>query len=299
MTGPGAVRDAQDAFATVMCRQYGCVREADPGLTLCSEHRNRREYGTVSEARLELAAEVKRLREVDGLMWREIGERLGISPTYAQTLHSDPDGAKSRVRKDSYSQACLRCGAPVSGAEGPKKVADFCASCFNARQHEDRYWTRETIIATFQRFHAVNGRSPATTDAMVGAPSIDAKLSDARIAEAKAAVSRAPLPDPWVVAREFESWHLALAAAGLPSNPRGGAARRGPHAPKGVTLARVYHVLHRNGDGGLHEQVIEALSAEQAIEKVADREGEWIAVLDSAWFAAPVEPRNIFAVVKS
>ena len=63
-------------------------------------------------------------------------------------------------------------------------------------------------------------------------------------------------------------------------------------------MARIYHVLHRNGGGGLHDQTVEAFSPENAIEKVADSEGEWIAVLDSAWFSAPVEPRNVFAVVK-
>lgn len=294
-----AVRDAQDAFATVMCRQYGCVREADPGLTLCSEHRKRRVRGTVSDTRLELAAEVRRLRLSERLTYAAIAARLGISHTYAQGLYEDPDGAKARKRKDGYSRPCLGCGEPVSGAEGPKKVADFCGSCVAERQHEDRYWTRETIVATFQRFYAVNGRGPSTVDALIATPSVRAKLSDERVADAEAATATVRLPPPSTVVREFESWHLALAAAGLPRNPSGGAGRRGPHAPKGVTLARLYHVLHRNGDGGLHEQVVEALSAEQAIEKVADREGEWVAVLDSAWFAAPVEPRNIFAVVKS
>jgi hypothetical protein len=130
-------------------------------------------------------------------------------------------------------------------------------------------------------------------------PSIASKLSDERIREARAAVSAAPLPTPSTVAREFESWDLALEAAELPRNPSGGAGHRGPRRkPKGGTLARIYHVLHRNGDGVLHEQTVEAFSSENAIEQVADSEGEWIAVLDSGWFSAPVEPRSIFAVVK-
>jgi hypothetical protein len=290
---------AHEAMETVLCRQHGCTREADPGLTVCSEHRDRTsKRGTVTETRLRLAAEAKRLRDDERLLQREIAARLGISRSYAQSLLDDPDGSKARARKESYSQPCPRCGGRISGSEGPANVSPLCAACTLERQHEERYWTRETIVETFQRFYAVNGRGPSVTDVLIANPSIRSKMSDERIADGDAAFAAVPLPSPSVVTREFESWHFALAAAGLPRNPSGGAGHRGARKPRGATMARLYHVLHRNGDGGLHEQTVEALSAENAIEQVADGTGEWVAVLDSAWFAAEVEPRNIFAVVK-
>lgn len=290
------VTSSQDLLETSLCVAYGCTLESDPGRKLCREHRKNRERGTVSATRLALAAEVRRLRDVEHLTHRDIAARLRISRSYANELDLDPEGLKTRARKDSYRGVCTDCGGPTTGAEGPAKVPVRCASCANARQHADRYWTRDTIVAAFQRFAIVNGRSPTTTDVMYPYPSIRRQLSPERIADAERAAAAAPLPLFSTVVREFESWPLALQAAGLDAAPTGGAGHRGTTL-RGARMARVYHVLHRNGDGGLHEQTVEALSAEQAIEKIADAEGEWIAVLDSAWFAAPVEPRSIFAVV--
>lgn len=279
----------------IASRQFGRQRVATPPRVVGKLAR-----GSVTPERLALAAEAARLRNDEHLTWREIAERLGISRSYAETLRSDPDGAKARARKDRYRGTCVDCGGPTTGSEGPSKTPDRCHSCAALMSHAERYWTADRILNSFRRFANVNGRAPTATDRMITNPSIRAKVSPERLADAERAMANCPdLPHPYSVQREFGTWATAVKAAGLTPGPSGGAGHRAPRRrSKGDTLARIYHVLHRNGDGGFHDQTVEAYSPENAIEKVADGEGEWVAILDSNWFAASVEPRQIFAVVK-
>lgn len=60
-----------------------------------------------------------------------------------------------------------------------------------------------------------------------------------------------------------------------------------------------YVVLHGNGDKTYHEiDRVEALSPDAAIEKVAQDEGEYVAVVASRWDVVPVAPRTMLRVVR-
>jgi hypothetical protein len=104
--------------------------------------------------RLNLAAEVARLRAAPfNLTQREIGERLGISTSYAGDLARDPDGSQVRARKDSYRRSCPNCGTLMDGSNG-RNGPKLCKVCAAAEQHEARFWTRERIIEAIQEWAA-------------------------------------------------------------------------------------------------------------------------------------------------
>jgi hypothetical protein len=78
-----------------------------------------------------LYPEIKRLREDEGLKWREIGERVGLSPKTAFDYYNDPAGVKAAQRKHESDvrtrMTCGRCGGPT----GPRRwKAETCATCY-------------------------------------------------------------------------------------------------------------------------------------------------------------------------
>lgn len=171
----------------------------------------------VTPSRLALAREAARLRG-EGMLFREIAERFGISISYVQALVSDPDGAKDRARKASYGGTCEDCGGPTDGSNGAAHAPRVCTICSRRRQHEERHWTQAEIVATFQRFYADTGRVPAASDVHGLVPSQISRCSPARLQEIEAAPE---LPHPGIVAREFGSWSGGLRAAGFTPNPGG------------------------------------------------------------------------------
>lgn len=185
-----------------------------------------------SVKRIELAAKVKTLRD-EGLLYREIVERLGISYTYAQQLYEDPDGAKARARKDGYAGKCVDCGAPTCGSGGPDEAPERCQDCANVQKHAERFWTGEQILLSFQRFHAETGRTPAASDATGFYPSQRDHFSDDRLAEIDSAP---PLPHAWTVRREFGSWRGAIRAAGLTPANTGAPGHRSSRRLRGPSL---------------------------------------------------------------
>lgn len=74
---------------------------------------------------------VRDLRD-EGLLMREIGERLGLSVKTISDYLNDPGGKRCRARKESYRGACVDCGAATNGSNGrgsnaPKR----CQACSN------------------------------------------------------------------------------------------------------------------------------------------------------------------------
>jgi len=107
--------------------------------------------------RARAAAELR----AEGLTAREIAERLAVSPNYAHSLLSDPDGAKDRARKDSYRKPCPNCGRLMTGSNGNGPDApSLCRECAKP----ERYWTRDRIIDAVQRFARIHGRPPVVDD---------------------------------------------------------------------------------------------------------------------------------------
>lgn len=175
--------------------------------------------------RLELAGEVKRLRDEQirrgEQSWARIALDLGISPSYASELYVDPDGSRSRARKDRYSRSCPDCGDPMSGSDGLTGGPDYCADCAPAHS---RVWTRDVIIAAFQEFHREWGHAPSSNLGTILCPS--QRGSAERLAEA--AQNTVRLPYHSVVKAEFGSWPAAIEAAGLSPLPRERRRRRSP-----------------------------------------------------------------------
>lgn len=79
---------------------------------------------TVAERR----AEAARLR-AEGLLWREVADRLGVAIPTAHAYVADPDGSKSAARKRSYAAACERCGGATDGSNGRAKPVRVCQAC--------------------------------------------------------------------------------------------------------------------------------------------------------------------------
>lgn len=175
-------------------------------------------HGPTAE-RLALAATVRKLRDEQGLIWREIGEALGISRSYASDLYLDPDGARSRARKDSYAQPCVDCGASTSGSEG-RKIAPRCHDCAAAKAGLARtYWTAALIIERIQEWVALYGAPPAIAD-WSPQHARQALGDEARAQRFESADGRWP----WftIVFDRFGSWNDALEAAGFAPRARNG-----------------------------------------------------------------------------
>lgn len=102
--------------------------------------------------RAENVALAQRLR-ADGLLLREIAERMGAKRTTVSDWLSDPDGSRLRARKDSYRGTCGQCGALTDGSAGPGRAPTVCAECL-------RTWDRESIIAAIQTWAATHGGYP-------------------------------------------------------------------------------------------------------------------------------------------
>lgn len=252
-------------------------------------------YGPTPE-RLRLAERVRVLR-TQGLTHQAVADQLGISRSYASTLADDPDGEKARARKDSYAGTCVDCGAATSGSDGPESTPERCHNCWKASEHARRYWTRDTIVARFQAFHAHTGRVPTATDSHVhhGARLIREHRSATRIAEIDAVPTELRLPHPAVVYRELGSWEKAVRLAGFEPAPTGALGHR---EKQGRTHMRAYVVFQKNGTGWIPRETVEAISPPDAIQRVADGEGSYVAVPEQHWQERTVAPKTVFAVIE-
>lgn len=108
-----------------------------------------------TKERLARARLAKRLRK-QGMKYREIAEELGIGKSYVDSLLNDPDGARSRARKDSYQGRCEVCGDPTSGGNGPANAAKRCN-----RHSQERKWTDERVLEAGVQWMRMFGRPPS------------------------------------------------------------------------------------------------------------------------------------------
>lgn len=108
-------------------------------------------------SRKQHARQAQLLREREGLNYREIGYRLGLSRSYVSTLFSDPDGSKDRARKESYGGTCGSCGGPTYGGSGRAKAPKFCAQCAGRAYAK---WNRERVIEAIREWARRTGYAP-------------------------------------------------------------------------------------------------------------------------------------------
>src|SRR5215211_8675935 len=112
-------------------------------------------------SRAERAREIRRLRDSEGLPFREIARRLGLAASTAQIYYADPDGARQRRRRERYRGTCRACGRPTSGAQGRRKAPAYCAACARRRR---RTWSEQEIVAAVRDWYAITGTPPTVPD---------------------------------------------------------------------------------------------------------------------------------------
>jgi transposase len=105
--------------------------------------------------REQLYPEIRRLREDEGLKWREIGERLGLGRSTAQDYYSDPDSSKHVARhrrwqeKDRVAGTCSVCGGSMHG-NTVRKGGETCKSCHQRREATARRARVEDVAEMFR-----------------------------------------------------------------------------------------------------------------------------------------------------
>jgi len=236
--------------------------------------------------RLALAERVRDLRD-EGLLQREIAEQLRLSRSYTQELLEDPDGAKTRARKDSYQGTCVVCGGPTSGSGGRQVVPERCADCAAAENHARKTWTEETVIDAIRRFAAIHGRPPTSAEWIASDP--------ANGYPPRASVYGRHSSNP---SSPFVRWADAIEAAGF---PRPSSGRR---TQKETLMAhRIGYIILRETTAGVWELVAERdeyspLLALNAALNGSPPEGRWVAVAAKSWRPRTLKPRTIYDFVE-
>lgn len=159
--------------------------------------------------RAQNAARASELR-VEGLVFREIAGRMGISVSYAQQLVADPDGSKCQARKDSYRKPCPQCGRLMNGSDGTNGPR-LCTRCDKVDQ--------KTNMAR-RELHRKGGTGPRvwTDQRMLDAIRSIAQDGIASLGEYNAAYARTrkgSMPSTVLFVQRFGSWSEAVRRAGL------------------------------------------------------------------------------------
>lgn len=245
-----------------------------------------------------MAAEVARLR-VTGMTLQQTADAIGISPSYAQELDTNPDGSRAKARKDSYRQPCVDCGAMTSGSEGLRETPRCipCAKKFVIPLITK--WPRERIIAKIQEWAALYGSPPSTTDWYPG--------RCREFGDEERALRFEAGDWPWftIVVSHFGTFNTAIKEAGFkPRRPYGYAENRRRKQPSKyqkylrlTTTTKGAHmetlVLRKNGNGWEEVGTVEARSYADAVERAADKPGEYLAVPTSMVFTVAPQERLV------
>lgn len=157
-------------------------------------------------------ARVARELRKKGVSYAEIAAALGISAGYVYELTRDPDGSKSKRRRQARARPCADCGEPTSGHSYTR-----CAACAGRLRQR---WSKETIVAAIQTYAKEFGKVPSVPDFAI--------------------CDRSRFPTPRTVQVVFGSWSAAIEAAGF--TPR---TRNSPNK----TAVLVEEALLRHGIG--------------------------------------------------
>lgn len=163
--------------------------------------------------REELLPVIRELREDEGLTWREIGERLGISLKTAQGYYVDPTGEKTAARRARNNGTCLDCGAETKN--GGARIAPLrCRTCASEARIK---WTREEIVAAIRRWAELYGKPPSANDWNIA--------SSWHKGERVVRWRSGDWPHVTTIQARFGGWNAAIGAAGFPTQSPNG--RRG------------------------------------------------------------------------
>lgn len=242
---------------------------------------------------------------------REIAAALGVSKTYASSLHTDPTGEKDKARKATYDMVCVDCGGRVSGTEGPREQPRClrCSGVFYGKQNTK--WTEERVIEAIRWWNSEYGEPPSAHD--WNATACRKQLHDEdRAVRFERLFAEGKVPWFNTVVLRFGSWNQGLEAAGFTgriATGGGGNMRRmrrhgkaknhwwyqdNNSKSKGAVMEAL--VLRKNGTGWVEVGTTEARSYQDAVNNVADREGEYIAVPALQRFTVESEQRFVATV---
>lgn len=163
--------------------------------------------------REQLYPEIRRLREDEGLVWREIGERLGIALQTAQSYYADPTGEEDRARKAKFDRPCGACGKMLRLNGNEPDRTGLCRTCIGANKRAD---SRRWILDSFAEWNERFGAPPSPLD---WSPTQARSGYCGWKAERYEATGR-PWPSPTLVMNHFGSWNAGLAAAGFDVLPK-------------------------------------------------------------------------------
>lgn len=158
-----------------------------------------------SVERARAAAIALHLRDSENLAPAEIAERLGVSASTVRSYLSDPDGSKSRSRREGYRGVCMHCGIRKTSGSGPTRSRTLCVPC--ARELE-RLWPPERLLVSARDWLDAYGVAPNSTD-------WDRTRARARGGEALARLGGGAWPYAATVFQHFSSWSAFLDAAGV------------------------------------------------------------------------------------
>lgn len=168
--------------------------------------------------RAERYEQVKALR-AEGLLLREIAERMGLAVSTVHDLLADPTGEAARERKRRYERPCIGCGKTIN-PNGPRALTQRCQPCQGKHERE---MTRRWIIDSMREWDQMYGDPPSAADwnpPLCRTFNMQWKIDRYNEAER-------PWPAPSTVHVAFGSWNAAMAAAGF--QPRkSGQYERGP-----------------------------------------------------------------------
>jgi hypothetical protein len=159
--------------------------------------------------RAERVAQIQRL-ERRGLATGEIADRLGLAASTVNIYRADPNGERQRQRRQRYQGACVECGRPTSGSNGPRRAPKRCRSCAGGRR---RNWSEQRVLEAIRDWADLTGAPPTLAD---WSP------AHARAGHEGSALYRSE-PGRWpsasTVSARFGSVRAAVEAAGLAPPP--------------------------------------------------------------------------------
>jgi transposase len=197
--------------------------------------------------RAERYAQVKALRD-EGLLLREISERVGLAKQTVHDLLSDPTGEKARERKARYRKPCVDCGT-MTNPNGKAPGGGRCISCNAARSRE---MSRKWVLDSINEWADLHGGVPPTATDWNRAHAI-AQGQKWRV-ERYQATGRL-WPSVKLAQDNFGSWRAAIEAAGFESFAPGYYGRDG----EGICADRKDEIKARYGAGESASEIAEDL----------------------------------------
>jgi hypothetical protein len=117
--------------------------------------------------RRERVAQIRRLREGEGLSFAQIAERMDLAISTVHGYYADPTGERGRERRERYRRPCKNpaCGNLTSGANGFADPPRHCPRCAALAR---RRWTEDNVLEAIREWQRLTGSVPTLHDCTRG-----------------------------------------------------------------------------------------------------------------------------------